>query len=189
MIKYVPVLEFFSFFFLLLLLWMNPVGMHKYTLKPPVIQALARVGLHCTLSCELLVLDILIRVTFHYISLCSPFVKQPSEHVPLSQFQFWSFLMLTSSGWHLGLLSLALTKICFIRPPPLTSQPIEGLSCMSTASFDRPYSCCLWFNLKSLVTSKWLPYELLKWEWHVLLDTEILWGARLYCVTVTELIR
>jgi hypothetical protein len=156
--------------------------MPKYTLKPSVIQALSLVGLHYTLSCKHLVLDILTMVTFHCISLYNPFVKQPSEHVPLSQFQFWSFLMLTSSGWHLGLLSLTLTTTC-IRPPLLTFQPFEGLSCMSTVSFDRPYSCCLWFNLKSLVISKWRPYELIKWEWHVLLDAEILWGARLYCVT------
>ena len=88
--------------------------------------------------------------------------------------------MLTSSGLHLGLLSLALTKTCYIRPPPLTFQPLEGLSCMSTVSFDRPYSCFLCFNLPSLVTSKWRPYERLKWEWHALLDPEILWAARLF---------
>ena len=62
MIKYIPVLEFFFFLFSL---WMNPVGMPKYTLTSSD-PNLALVGLHCTLSWELLVLDILIRA---YISL------------------------------------------------------------------------------------------------------------------------
>ena len=63
-------------------------------------------------------------------------------------------------------LSLALTKTCYIRPYRLTLQPVEGLSCMRTMSFDR-ISQLLPVLLSSSVTFNWRPHELLKWEWHI----------------------
>ena len=157
--------------------------MTKYILKPPVIQALALVGLHWTLSWEISGLGYAdqgllsmhqfrksIRKTAFWT--CSTF---PVSVLKLLDVNFeWTAFRRTQSGAHKDVLY-----------PSASNQLRDCHAWAPCLSTDR-HSCCLCFSLPSLVTSEWRPYELRKWEWLVLLVAEILWGVRLYCVTVME---